>query len=176
MSGCGTLPLAEGLRTGFENILFVQNEELVMEVWDTARRISCLWQSRLTKNVLFNPFSVNAVDVADVQVDGDDVTCWMNVLTGRSPFGRQVDGIVRIGDPMTVAIYVQDGGSGFDVSVRNCYAYDNGDTSAATTAKLQLSDASGCSLKPKLFENFIRTRQTEASGADDIVCTFDDMI
>ena len=168
MTGCGTsLVMREDGRSGFENSLLLQNEDLVQEVWDEARRVTCLWRDRLTKDVLFDPFRVEPLVATDLTVDGDDVRCWMSVLAGSSPLGLALlDGTVRIGDPLTLAVYVQDAGAGFDVSVHDCAAYDSADIASPSTLRLNLSDSVGCSLKPKLMEDFRRTGVVGDTGAD----------
>ncbi|XP_052871560.1 uncharacterized protein LOC128277158, partial [Anopheles cruzii] len=57
----------------------------------------------------------------------------------------------------------------YDVSVKDCYAYDSADYDAATTARLQLSDKNGCSRKKKLFGLWQKTTQTGDSGATLVV-------
>ncbi|XP_037803686.1 uncharacterized protein LOC119598129 [Penaeus monodon] len=170
MVGCGTRTFDndDDGSTGFENMIMIQNEEIVQEVWDTARKITCDWTTRMEKLITFRPFAVDMLQAKEVRYSGDDVMCWMDIQLGKGPFSNTVDGIVKIGDELTVVIYSKDGGSEFDMLVKNCFAYDSDDLEDERTTRLQLSDERGCLLKPKLMSYFSRTRQTGTTGADII--------
>lgn len=166
MTGCGTrsFDTPDGESTGFTNMIMMQNEEMVQEIWDIARKISCDWTTRMEKLITFRPFAVDMVQAEEVRYSGDDVMCWMDIQLGKGPFANPVDGIVKIGDEMTIVVYSKDGGADYDMLIKNCYAYDSQDLESST--KLQLSDEQGCLLKPKLMNYFLRTRNTANTGAD----------
>ena len=70
MAGCGTSlsqpdlssnGLTDSLsqmKTGFSNIIIIQMDEEVQEVWDSARKINCEWVNLIKKRVEFEPFEV----------------------------------------------------------------------------------------------------------------------
>ncbi|XP_022246215.1 uncharacterized protein LOC111086684 [Limulus polyphemus] len=127
--------------------------------------ISCDWQSLLDKLVTFRPFLVNMLEAERIEILGDSVECWMEIQIGEGPFAPIVNGIVRIGDKMSVVVYVRDKGAGYDALVKDCYAYDNADFHSSDTSRVQLTDFQGCPLKPQLFSQFLRTLDTRNTGA-----------
>lgn len=166
MSGCGTQSndgIAEELT--FYNTIIFQMDPLVQEIWDIARRLSCSWTTNIAKTVTFLPFSVGMLDIQELSFGGDNVECWMELLVGEGPFAAPISGIVAIGDRMTMVIYARDQDGSFDIGVRDCYAYDNPDFESVNTNSLQLTDGDGCPLKPKLMQQFLRTKSTGDSGA-----------
>jgi len=152
----------------FHNTLIVQMDEYIQEIWDSARMITCLWQNNVRKTVTFRPYAVGMLDVQRLNFSGDDVSCWMQVQRGRGPFANELNGVVRIGEELTVAVFVDDGGSNYDVLVSNCYAYSSRDFTNAFASSVRLTDDNGCLLKPKLLGYFQRTKQTSSSGASII--------
>ena len=66
--------------TGFSNIIIVQMDAEVQEVWDAARKINCEWISLVTKRVEFAPFEVEMLDFEEVKFSGDEaVDCFMDL-------------------------------------------------------------------------------------------------
>lgn len=55
------------------------------EVWDTAKKISCVWTSKYDKAVNFEPLQVGMLDVVQTRFEGDDVKCWMDIQRGTYP-------------------------------------------------------------------------------------------
>lgn len=55
------------------------------EVWDTAKKISCVWTSKYDKAVNFEPLQVGMLDVVQTSFEGDDVKCWMDIQRGTYP-------------------------------------------------------------------------------------------
>ncbi|XP_043191815.1 uncharacterized protein LOC122365009 [Amphibalanus amphitrite] len=166
MTACGSRAIADEGRVGFENTIIIQAEEVVQEGWDTARRLSCDWPDRVEKLVTFRPIAVRALEATEARFAGDDITCWMDIQLGRGPFASSVDGIVRIGEQLTVVILAQATAGQMDMAVTNCYTYDAENISDPRTTVLQLTDDRGCLLKPKLMNYFRKTRQTGSTGAD----------
>ncbi|KDR19767.1 hypothetical protein L798_05979 [Zootermopsis nevadensis] len=85
---------------------------------------------------------------------------------GRGPFAPAANGLVTIGETMTLVVSVE-GDPGFDIQVRDCVARD-----VSSVNVLKLTDEQGCILRPKLFGAFQKTRNTGASGASIIAYAF----
>lgn len=142
---------------------------MVQDSWDSARKITCDWQSKLEKMVTFAPFGVaDLLQVAEVKFagSGDNVRTRMEIQFGRGPFAAPLDGLTKIGDELTVVVYAEDGGAGYDVLVKNCYAYDSRDFKRAN--KIRLLNDHGCLFRPHQMEYFKRTFDTRSTGADII--------
>lgn len=142
---------------------------MVQDSWDSARKITCDWQSKLEKMVTFAPFGVaDLLQVAEVKFagSGDNVRTRMEIQFGRGPFAAPLEGLTKIGDELTVVVYAEDGGAGYDVLVKNCYAYDSRDFKRAN--KIRLLNDHGCLFRPHQMEYFKRTFDTRSTGADII--------
>ena len=150
------------------NLCF-QVDPMVQDSWDSARKITCDWQSKLEKLVTFAPFSVaDMLQVAEVKFagSGDNVRTRMEIQFGRGPFSSPLEGLTKIGDELTVVIYAEDGGAGYDIMVKNCYAYDSRNFERAN--KIRLLNDHGCLFRPHQMEYFKRTFDTRNTGADII--------
>lgn len=66
-----------GSGTYFENIIVIQYDAQVQEVWDQARKLRCTWHDQYEKSVTFRPFPVDMLDVVRADFAGDNVGCWM---------------------------------------------------------------------------------------------------
>lgn len=150
---------------GFRNIIIIQNDPDYQEVWDSARKLSCDWVTRLEKTVTFAPFGVDMLGVKELRFPGDVVDCWMDIQRGHGPFAPSVGGVVPIGEKLTVTIYVRDSDGSFDVHVKDCYAYDTPDYRNPNAHAIKLTDENGCPVKEKLVQGFYRTRDVRDSGA-----------
>ncbi|OTF71519.1 hypothetical protein BLA29_001498 [Euroglyphus maynei] len=167
-SSCGTLANelvavtndGKDVPQGFKN-----NDPDYQEVWDSARRLSCDWVTRLEKTVTFAPFGVDMLGVKELRFPGDTVDCWMDIQRGHGPFAPTVGGVVPIGEKLTVVIYVRDSDKSFDVHVKDCYAYDTPDYRNPNAHAIKLTDERGCPLKEKLVQGFFRTLDVRDSGA-----------
>lgn len=93
-----------------------------------------------------------------VTFSGDTAMAKLDILLGRGPTGQTANGLVKIGEPMTLVVSVS-GDPGFDIQVKDCRAVDS-----TGTHSIQLTDDDGCILKPKLFGAFQKTRSTGDSG------------
>lgn len=51
---------------------------------------------------------------------------------------------IKIGEALTVFVYLKDEQNQYDVRVRDCWAYDNEAYDSPRTTRLQLTDAEGC--------------------------------
>lgn len=141
-----------------ENVLVLQNEAGIQEVWDTIRAVRCLWEGNLNK-ALSVALSVGMLTQEIVTFSGDTAMAKLDIQLGKGPFASPANGLVKIGDAMTLVVSVT-GDPGFDIQVKDCRAKDSsGDNVVA------LTDDDGCVIKPKLFGAFQKTRNTGNTGA-----------
>lgn len=144
--GCGSKPSC-AICDSIDNILVIQEDEEVQGEFDTARKISC---SRTgideEKKVFFKPFIVDMLEVVDVPTATGGVSCWMDIQRGIFPKLTPIGQVIKIGEELTVLVYLRDEKKDYDLTVRNCWAYDAEDFDDKKTGKVQLSDASGCSM------------------------------
>ncbi|XP_072744483.1 uncharacterized protein [Anoplolepis gracilipes] len=169
LDSCGTQFIndfeGEAGQAYLENVLVLQNEPGIQEVWDTVRRVRCLWEGNINKALTVN-FSVDMLNQEIVTFSGDTATAKLDIQIGKGPFAPAADGLVKIGETMTLVVSVE-GDPGFDLQVRDCVARDE-----ASTNMLQLTDERGCILKPKLFGAFQKTNDTGSTGASIIAYAF----
>ncbi|XP_048512758.1 uncharacterized protein LOC105687529 [Athalia rosae] len=148
-----------GSGTYFENIIVVQYDPQVQEVWDQARKLRCTWHDQYEKSVTFRPFPVDMLDVVRTDFAGDNVGCWMQIQVGKGPWASEVSGLVKIGQTMTMVLAIKDDDSKFDMLVRNCMAHDG------KRAPIQLVDQKGCITRPKLMSRFTKIKNFGASAS-----------
>jgi len=157
---CGTAGNTEngnyGYESGsgnfFENIVVVQYDPQVQEVWDQARKLRCTWHDQYEKSVTFRPFPVDMLDVVRADFAGDNVGCWMQIQVGKGPWASEVSGLVKIGQTMTMVLAIKDDDAKFDMLVRNCMAHDG------KRAPIQLVDQRGCVTRPKIMSKFTKIK------------------
>ena len=170
LSQCGTQTVESNTdRLMIENTIIIQHDPMVQDSWDAARKITCDWQSKLEKMVTFAPFPVADLQgVAEIKFagSGDNVKTRMEIQVGRGPFAPTLEGLTKIGDELSVVVYVQDGGAGYDILVKNCYAYDSKNFKNAN--KIRLLNEHGCLFRPHQIEYFRRTFDVRSTGADII--------
>ncbi|KYQ48046.1 hypothetical protein ALC60_13006 [Trachymyrmex zeteki] len=148
-----------------ENVLVLQNEPSIQEVWDTVRRVRCLWEGNINQTLRMN-LSVDMLNQEIIAFNGDTAVTKLGIQIGRGPFAPIANGLIKIGETMTLVISVE-GDSDFDLQVRDCSARDE-----MSTNMLQLTDERGCTLKPKLFGAFQKTKDTANTGASVIAYAF----
>lgn len=148
-----------GSGTFFENIIVVQYDPQVQEVWDQARKLRCTWHDQYEKSVTFRPFPVDMLDVIRADFAGDNVGCWMQIQVGKGPWASEVSGLVKIGQTMTMVLAIKDDDSKFDMLVRNCVAHDG------KRAPIQLVDQRGCVTRPKLMSRFTKIKNFGSSAS-----------
>ncbi|XP_043286507.1 uncharacterized protein [Venturia canescens] len=148
-----------------ENVLVLQNEPGIQEVWDTVRRVRCLWEGNINKALTVS-LSVDMLNQEIVTFSGDTATAKLDIQVGKGPFAPAANGLVKIGETMTLVVSVE-GDPGFDLQVRDCVARDESSTNV-----VQLTDERGCILKPKLFGAFQKTNDTGNTGASIIAYAF----
>ncbi|XP_046738399.1 uncharacterized protein LOC124406821 isoform X3 [Diprion similis] len=169
LDSCGTQFIndfeGEAGQAYLENVLVLQNEPGIQEVWDTVRRVRCLWEGNINK-ALSVSLSVDMLNQEIVTFSGDTATARLDIQMGKGPFAPAADGLVKIGETMTLVVSVE-GDPGFDLQVHDCIARDE-----TSTNIVQLTDDRGCILKPKLFGSFQKTRDTGNTGASIIAYAF----
>ncbi|XP_017772890.1 PREDICTED: uncharacterized protein LOC108559995 [Nicrophorus vespilloides] len=148
-----------GSGTFFENIIVIQYDPQVQEVWDQARKLRCTWHDQYEKSVTFRPFPVDMLDVVRTDFAGDNVGCWMQIQVGKGPWASEVSGLVKIGQTMTMVLAIKDDDSKFDMLVRNCMAHDG------KRAPIQLVDQKGCVTRQKLMSRFTKIKNFGASAS-----------
>lgn len=52
--------------------------------------------------------------------------------------------IIKIGETLSILVYIRDPDRQYDVRIRDCWAYDAEDYDARDTHRLQLTDDEGC--------------------------------
>jgi hypothetical protein len=109
------------------------------------------------------------LEVVNVPTSTGGVECWMDIQIGAYPKISPIPERIKIGETLSVLVYLKDPLNEYDIIVKDCYAYDHEDYSAKTTGRLQLSDNNGCSRKKKLFGGWTKTTQTGNSGATLVV-------
>ncbi|XP_022253032.1 uncharacterized protein LOC111088153 [Limulus polyphemus] len=172
---CGTVtfpdPTNQETILNFENTIIFQMDPSFQEAWDLARRISCQWVDIFKKRIEFQPFVVDMLDVVSVPFQGDEIECWMDLQIGTFPKTQPINGIVKIGQEMSIIIYIGGNTDDIDVRVRDCYAFDTPNYNDSVTKRLQLTDLEGCPVQPKLIDYWKRTLQTGNTGASIIAFT-----
>lgn len=168
LNSCGTEFInafdTEG-KSYLENVLVLQNEPGIQEVWDTIRAVRCLWEGNLNKS-LSVALSVGMLSQEIITFSGDTAMARLDIQLGKGPFAPNANGLVKIGETMTLVVSVT-GDPGFDIQVKDCRARDS-----TGNNEIALTDENGCVLKPKLFGAFQKTRDTGNSGASIIAYAY----
>ncbi|XP_047002198.1 uncharacterized protein LOC124619691 [Schistocerca americana] len=165
---CGTQfidKFKEGGQAYLENVLVLQNEPGIQEVWDTARRVRCLWEGSIKQSLNVN-LNVDMLNQETVTFSGDTGKARLEIQVGKGPFAPPASGLVKIGETMTLVVYVE-GDPGFDIRVQQCVARD-----ANSDNVVELTDERGCILKPKLIGAFQKTKDTGSSSASVIAYAY----
>ncbi|XP_022899833.2 collagen alpha-2(IV) chain-like isoform X2 [Onthophagus taurus] len=150
LNQCGTdlVSSGEGVDTNYlENVLVMQNEAGVQEVWDTVRAVRCHWEQSLKKSLTAS-LSVGMLKPEIVTFSGDSIMARLDIQQGEGPFAPTVNGLVPIGEKMTLVVSIT-GADGYDIQVKDCRAKDT-----QSRSEIILSDEDGCIIKPKLFGAF----------------------
>ncbi|CAL1287760.1 unnamed protein product [Larinioides sclopetarius] len=147
---CGTV---EDLSGQFhENTIVIQYGEDILEAWDEAKRLRCEWLESFNKESSKPTLAISDIEIVELNFQGDDIDCWMEVQEGKGPWARPVGGIVPIGSPLTLVIAINDNSREFDMRVKQCTASDG------SGSEIQLTDPSGCVLRPSLLTPFAKIR------------------
>lgn len=84
LKGCGSKASCKACGT-IDNVLIIQADDTVQEIWDTARKISCSSGDDADKTVVFKPFVVDMLEVVNVPTAQGSVECWMDIQKGVYP-------------------------------------------------------------------------------------------
>lgn len=162
--GCGS-KAACSVCDSIENILVIQKNELIQEDFDVARKVSCDRHEAGEKTIIFKPFVVDMLEVVEVPTALGGVQCWMDIQRGLYPQTQPLGSVIKIGETLSVLVFLRDQKKDYDLSVRDCWAFDNENYNAPSTGKLQLSDKRGCSRREKLFGSWRKTTDVGQTGA-----------
>lgn len=66
-------------------------------------------------------YEFKQIPIQDERGQQSRVDCWMEITKGRFPQTEDIDGAVRVGSPLTLAIYVKDPRKRTDIRVKDCY-------------------------------------------------------
>lgn len=135
-----------------ENVIIIQYDPQVQEIYDQARKLRCTWYDYYEKSVSFRPYNVDMHDAVTANFLGDNIQCWMQIQVGKGPWSNEVAGIVKIGQTMTMVLAIKDDENRFDMLVRNCVAHDG------KHQPIQLVDEYGCVARPKIMAKFQKVR------------------
>jgi len=89
----------------------------------------------------------------------------MDIQRGEFPRVVPLTETIKIGETLSVLVFLRDPRIEYDLIVRDCWAFDHPDYDAKTTGRIQLSDKIGCSRKKKIFGTWRRTTETGNTGA-----------
>ncbi|XP_065576485.1 mucin-2-like isoform X2 [Artemia franciscana] len=156
INDCGTNPVRRNGRQAFENLIVIQGDGIVQEIWDSSRKIICEVSETIPSGAtVLESYKVSMLDFEEISFPAEvgSISVKMKLLNGEWPNVSPIQDIVKIGDAMSVCIEVYNP-SGFDSQIRNCYAYDSRDINALATTSIRLTDDLGCPLKTKLLGAF----------------------
>ncbi len=171
MQSCGTSASTQQEQSGkvLSNIIVIQNDAVVQEIWDSAQKISCQWTDRVTKTVSVRPLTIDMLETSESRLakakdDEEGIDVWMDLQQGRWPSTTPIgDSAVRIGEQLTLMIGLNDPEGKMDLLVRDCYAHSTLDPADPSAFRVQLTDFEGCVIKTKLLGPFQHQRPTEGS-------------
>ena len=63
------------------------------------------------------------LDFEEVKFSGDSVECFMDLQVGKYPESDTIDEAVKIGEPLSLIVYMEDDEEMYDMHVKDCYAY-----------------------------------------------------
>lgn len=84
------------------------------------------------------------LEVVSVPTAKGGVDCWMDIQRGEYPKITPIGEIIKIGEPLSVLVFLKDPGNEYDLIVRDCWAFDSPDYDSKNTGRIQLSDKNGC--------------------------------
>ncbi|XP_063853701.1 uncharacterized protein LOC135096180 isoform X2 [Scylla paramamosain] len=139
------------------NTLTVQYNPLIEEVWDEHFKVTCEYDYEFRKTVTF-PFmdvTVKTGDLREFTLRAPE--CKMEIRQGLRADGPRVEGPVRVGDPLTLVIYMTSQHENFDMVVSDCHAHNGGDK------RIQLIDSFGCPIDESLITGFQGTNAGDSA-------------
>ncbi|XP_030375649.1 uncharacterized protein LOC115624938 [Scaptodrosophila lebanonensis] len=155
LNRCGTLgknSLQEENRKNPTNFMWntvtVQYNPLIEEEFDEHFKVTCEYGYDFWKTVTFPFLDVEVATGNPVVFTLSPPECYMEIQNGYGIGGPRVTGPVRVGDPLTLIIYMRSKYDGFDIVVNDCYAHNG------ANKRIQLIDQHGCPVDDKLISRF----------------------
>ncbi|XP_037044683.1 uncharacterized protein LOC119080431 [Bradysia coprophila] len=130
------------------NTITVQYNPLIEEEFDEHFKVTCEYGYDFWKTVTFPFLDVEVATGNPVVFTLSPPECYMEIRNGYGVGGNRVTGPVRVGDPLTLMIYMRSKYDGFDIVVNDCYAHNG------ATKRIQLIDEYGCPVDDKLISRF----------------------
>ncbi|XKL61247.1 hypothetical protein PGB90_008304 [Kerria lacca] len=110
-------------------------QRTAVEVTDLARRVTCFTSAPNIATLSFKPIMVDMLDVVSIPVGDDTIECWMDIQRGKYPELTPLDGLVKIGESLTVIITITDHSNIYDARINDCWAYNSEDYYSKNTKK-----------------------------------------
>ncbi|KAL1132072.1 hypothetical protein AAG570_010030 [Ranatra chinensis] len=156
LNRCGTLGKnsrhEEARKNPAKNVMWntvtVQYNPLIEEEWDEHFKVTCEYGYDFWKTVTFPFLDVEVATGNPVVFTLSPPECYMEIRYGYGTNGNRVTGPVRVGDPLTLIIYMRSKYDGFDIVVNDCYAHNG------ANKRIQLIDQYGCPVDDKLISRF----------------------
>ncbi|XP_063538367.1 cuticlin-3 [Cydia strobilella] len=130
------------------NTITVQYNPLIEEELDEHFKVTCEYGYDFWKTVTFPFLDVEVATGNPVVFTLQPPECYMEIRAGYGASGARVSGPVRVGDPLTLLIYMRSTYDGFDIVVNDCFAHNG------ATKRIQLIDEHGCPVDDKLISRF----------------------
>ncbi|KAM3961470.1 uncharacterized protein ACR2FA_004363 [Aphomia sociella] len=130
------------------NTITVQYNPLIEEEQDEHFKVTCEYGYDFWKTVTFPFLDVEVATGNPVVFTLQPPECYMEIRSGYGATGARVSGPVRVGDPLTLLIYMRSAYDGFDIVVNDCFAHNG------ATKRIQLIDEYGCPVDDKLISRF----------------------
>ncbi|XP_055530562.1 uncharacterized protein LOC129721701 isoform X2 [Wyeomyia smithii] len=130
------------------NTVTVQYNPLIEEEFDEHFKVTCEYGYDFWKTVTFPFLDVEVATGNPVVFTLSPPECYMEIRNGYGTSGARVTGPVRVGDPLTLIIYMRSKYDGFDLVVNDCFAHNG------ANKRIQLIDEYGCPVDDKLISRF----------------------
>ncbi|XP_058456868.1 uncharacterized protein LOC131434232 [Malaya genurostris] len=130
------------------NTVTVQYNPLIEEEFDEHFKVTCEYGYDFWKTVTFPFLDVEVATGNPVVFTLSPPECYMEIRNGYGTTGTRVTGPVRVGDPLTLIIYMRSKYDGFDLVVNDCFAHNG------ANKRIQLIDEYGCPVDDKLISRF----------------------
>ncbi|CAF4875975.1 unnamed protein product [Pieris macdunnoughi] len=130
------------------NTITVQYNSLIEEELDEHFKVTCEYGYDFWKTVTFPFLDVEVATGNPVVFTLQPPECYMEIRSGYGATGARVSGPVRVGDPLTLLIYMRSAYDGFDIVVNDCFAHNG------AAKRIQLIDELGCPVDDKLISRF----------------------
>lgn len=96
----------------------------------------------------------------------------MDITRGIHPNSIPIEGPVKVGENLTMAIYIKDKRDMTDLRVKDCYAYDSReDAVMGGKPIIKLTSEMGCPINHKLIDYWKTTAKTGNTGASVMAYT-----